>query len=344
MGNAAKLVLVALVAVMCVDALAATSASAEEPLFVTASLRALLFTGTIGAVTLRAKQAGVEGTITCEKTSVHGRALNKSALARELHIEFKGKCEQIVGANKAACTEPIKPLVSYGELGFLLLNDSALLLVAPEKGTEFVEVRCGSNITKFSGAVIGEFPVSGRDGIPQLGTLREAFLLSFKAKGTAQEPEEIELLGSSMKNLRGVSLKAEGFFGEKASEETAELLLFSGLAEIQDMVYGLTATPTSCHFTRVGQACIITVENLSNVEVLISDSRLEGENATNRYTLNAMQCARGAKLGPVGFIDSKCTAEVISRETGVNWVNGFHIEISRNGIRQRAFSVSLLQP
>lgn len=72
MRNVVRLALVALVAVMCVGALVATSASAEEPLFITESGEALLFTGTGGAVTLRAKRAGVEGTITCEKTLFTG--------------------------------------------------------------------------------------------------------------------------------------------------------------------------------------------------------------------------------------------------------------------------------
>lgn len=67
--------------------------------------------------------------------------------------------------------------------------------------------------------------------LQQYSALRELFLLLYNAKGTAQEPEEIELLGSLM---RGVALKAEGFFGEKASEETAQLLSFDGVVAIAE--------------------------------------------------------------------------------------------------------------
>lgn len=55
MRNVVKLALVALVAVMCVDALAVTSASAGEQLFITESGKALLFTTEGGAGTLRGK-------------------------------------------------------------------------------------------------------------------------------------------------------------------------------------------------------------------------------------------------------------------------------------------------
>jgi GDSL-like Lipase/Acylhydrolase family len=228
MRNVAKLALVALIAVVCVGASAATSASASESLFLTASKTKLLFTtDSFGATTLRGKLLGVEGVIKCEESKTHGFVLDKSPLARELYIEFKGKCEQTIGGSKGTCTEPIKPALSYGELG--LLNGHVLLLVAPEKGTEFAEVKCAISSIKVAGAVIGEFSLKAADGSPQYDVLRKNFLLLFKASGVKQEPEEIELSGSLMK---GVALKIEGAFGEKASEETVQLLLPTGQVEI----------------------------------------------------------------------------------------------------------------
>jgi hypothetical protein len=245
MGSVAKLALAALVAVMCVGPLAATSASAVETLFITSSGKALLFTGS-GAVTLRGKEAGIEGTIKCELSKTHGFVLNKSSLARELHIEFEGKCEQTVGSTKSACTEPIKALSAYGELG--LLHGHGLLLVAPEKGTELVEAKCAGDNTKFSGAVIGEFALNGADGLPQYGIAREDYLLLYKVKGTTQEPEEIELSGTLMK---GVTLKAEGFLGEKASEETTQLLSFAGPTQIDGPQAALEPDPVEVDFAFV---------------------------------------------------------------------------------------------
>jgi hypothetical protein len=225
MHRIVKSMLVALFAVMCMGALAATSASAVEPLFLTESKKALLFTAdNIGTPTLRGKRAGVEGTITCEKSAGHGFALDKSPLSREVEIEFSGKCEQTLNGTKETCGEPIKPKKSYGELG--LLNGHVLLLVAPETGTEFVEVKCGNNNnTKVLGAVIGEFPLNGRGGSKQYSTSLKEFLLEFTATGVKQNIETINLLGVEMK---GVSLKVEGFLGEGASEEATALLLLNG--------------------------------------------------------------------------------------------------------------------
>jgi len=215
--------ILALVAVFAFGAIAAASASASLPLFLTESKKALLFTADSGVGTLRGEKAGVVGTITCEQDLVHGFVLNASPLAHELHIQFEKKCKQTIGTNEGTCTEPIKVNLAYGELG--LLNGHVVLLVAPESGTEFVTVECTNGNTKVEGAVVGEFPLTGADGNPQYGVDRKDFLLVFKATGTTQEPEEIELLGSLM---TGVSLKVSGFLGGKASQESHELLLLDG--------------------------------------------------------------------------------------------------------------------
>lgn len=269
MRNVARLVLVVLVAVMCVDALAATGASAEEPLFGTESGKALSFTGTSGTVTLRGKELGVEGTVKCEKDSVKGLVLNESTLARELHIEYSGKCEQTVGGSKGTCTEPIKPVLSYGELG--LLNEHVLLLVAPEKGTEFAEVKCTNGTTKLSGAVIGEFTPNDKDGKPQLGYEEKVALLSFKDKGETQEPEEIELLGSLMK---GVTLKAEGFFGGKVSEEDVQLLETTGQAVVTDTKPYIFNPAGSLDFKGASEKLTVEIRNDKFKNVKITKAEL----------------------------------------------------------------------
>jgi hypothetical protein len=192
------------------------------PLFLNESKKALLFTAVGGEVILTASA----GTIKCENNKGHGFVLDKSPLAHELHIEFSGKCEQKTSISKVTCVEPIKIKLAYGELG--LLNGHVFLLVAPESGTEVVELNCGSILTKVSGAVIGEFPLNGTDGTKQYGVDRKDFLLHYKTNSTTktiQEPEEIELLG---KLMTGVTLKVEGFFGGKASQETASLILLDG--------------------------------------------------------------------------------------------------------------------
>lgn len=206
------------------SACGATTVTASEPLFLTKSKKALLFTADgLGGATLRGKNSGQEVTIKCEKSSGHGFVLDKSPLVHEVHIEFSGKCEQEVLGNKGTCTEPIRLKLAYGELG--LLNGHVLLLLAPEAGEEFVELKCINGNTKILGAVIGEFKLLGADGGKQYNALRKNFLLLYRAKGTTQEPEEIELLG---KLMTGVSLKVEGFLGEKASEKASSLILVDG--------------------------------------------------------------------------------------------------------------------
>jgi hypothetical protein len=305
MRNVVKLFLVALVAVMCVDALATTSASAEEPLFVTESGKALLFVADgLGAVTLRGKKAGVEGTITCEKESVHGLALDKSTLARELHIEYNGKCEQTVGTNKGSCTEPIKPVLSYGELG--LLKEHVLLLVAPEKGTEFVEVKCTNGNTKIGGAVIGEFKLNGRNGNSQYAVKQKAFLLLFKANGVKQEQEEIELLGSLMK---GVALKAEGFFGEGASEEAVQLLLFAaGAAILPGKIFAFNP-PRVLKFKAAGEKLPVGVENVTLFNLMVTKAELNVETYF-KIPMGGDECKGVTLEGWLGIGQKVCSVKI----------------------------------
>ena len=219
MRKITKLALVALIAVMSLAALVAASvASAGEPKFLTASGLTLLFTAVSGTGTLRGERAGVVATVICEKDSTHGVVLNNSPLAHKIVASFEGKCEQTLGSEKVECNEK-KPIVTEqlsGELG--LLHGEVLLLLTPETGKKFVELKCGSTPTEVGGAVIGLID-------PPYGEPVTDATLLFKASGTTQLPEEIELLGVLMTKD---SLHVEGFLGGKASEETSELLLTDG--------------------------------------------------------------------------------------------------------------------
>lgn len=79
--------------------------------------------------------------------------------------------------------------------------------------------------------MIGEFPLNGTDGNPQYGVDRKDFLLLFKAKGTTQEPQEIELLGVKMTDVHP-RVESTFFTEEEFSLEFRQLLLVDGQALI----------------------------------------------------------------------------------------------------------------
>ena len=220
MRKITKSALVALIAVMSLAALVAASvASAGEPLFLTASGGTLLYTAVGGVGIFRAERAGIVATVVCEKGLAHGFILNDSPLAHKVETSFSGKCEQTLGTEKTACTEPIRTKPASGELG--LLHGEVLILLTPESGNS-TTVTCGSETTEIGGAIIGLMD-------PPYGVLGTASLLLFKASGTTQLPEEIELLGVLMTKD---SPHVEGFLGGKASQEGTGLLLSDGPVQI----------------------------------------------------------------------------------------------------------------
>jgi hypothetical protein len=215
-----KLALVALIAVMALAAVVAASvASAGEPKFLTASGLTLLFTADSGLGTLRGERAGIGASVTCAQDLAHGFILNNSPLAHKIEVTFEDKCEINLAGEKVVCTEQIKTKPLSGELG--LLHGHVYILIAPETG-DFVSLTCGGDTTEVGGTVIGEFDLP-------YGVLTTDATLLFKASGTTQLPEEIELLGVLMTKD---GIHVEGFFGGKASEETTELLLPDGPVQI----------------------------------------------------------------------------------------------------------------
>ncbi len=217
-----KLFTLALAALMAFGVvMAATNASAAEPLFLNeggTAKASLLFTATGGAAVLRGKKLEQEAEINCEESSTHGFSLNKSSLADEVLIIFKGKCNETapaLGLNKAACEEPIKVKEAKGELGLTTLGAETkllALLLRPASGTEFVTTECGGSKTQVSGAIVGFFPQRAKYN--KFETEAE---LVFRASGAKQEPTTIELLGA---NMTGVTLKVSEIFGQEASEAT----------------------------------------------------------------------------------------------------------------------------
>jgi hypothetical protein len=218
-----RLALAALFAVLAFSAMAATSASAFHPLFLTLSGKPLLFLGLGVDPILRGEVAKVQSTILCEKVLVHGLILHLSTLVHFLKIIFHGKCVQKIGTgNPEACTEPIETKPILGELGLLLLPglpSDVVILLRPEDGTtNFANVVCGTTETKVGGVIVGEIPELDKNGQPQIEVLRETLEIVFATvnKNNVQRIKEIDLLGV---NMTKQELSVEGLFGGAASEE-----------------------------------------------------------------------------------------------------------------------------
>jgi hypothetical protein len=222
-----KLALTALFAVLAFSVLAASSALAAHPEFLTETGREEAFTGQNAArtiPTLRALNAGVLGTITCETLTVTGHVLDKSPLAHRVITEFSKDCLQTISGRKSTCVEPIRVKEALGELGLILGNKTVGILLAPSDGTRiFAEPSCGGMTTRVLGAIVGEIPE--RFGVVnQYDKQLKESLQVFETVGKnseEQNPISIELLGV---NMTKADLDVEGFFGGLASEEADVIL------------------------------------------------------------------------------------------------------------------------
>jgi hypothetical protein len=215
------LTLLTLFVVLVLGVTMADSTFAFHPLFLTGSGETSSFTATSGLTVIRGLELGVLGTIDCETSLSSGEVSNKSTFAHKIELEYHGKCEQIVGSTKTACTEPIKFKLTFGALG--LNSKKVVILLAPESGTELAKVTCGSNTNTVEGAVVGEFPeteaFSGKQYNTGLSPLELVF--NSESKNENQAITSIELSGVSMTKAE---LKISGFFGGKVSLETTQTI------------------------------------------------------------------------------------------------------------------------
>jgi hypothetical protein len=223
-----KLAFAAMFAVLAFAALSSSALAAQvHPIFLTENKAETLFEGSNPAgttPTLRALNLGVLGTITCEKFTVDGFALNKSSLAHRVKVTFTGKCKQKVGTSESTCVEPIAVKTSLAELGLVLGNKTVGIFLEPSNSTVFATPECPAGTpTTVEGSVIGEIPAISQNGKEQYNKQaleQEQVFESVGKNSENQNPETIELLGVSKK----AELKVSGFFGGKASQEATAIL------------------------------------------------------------------------------------------------------------------------
>jgi hypothetical protein len=223
----------ALFAVLACSAMAASSASAFHPLFLTQSAKELLFSGEGLKPVLRAEEAGVPGTLECERVLIDGFALNLSTLAHDILVLFEGKCTlKVQGGGNEPCREPLVFKKSLAELGLLTsTNHKVVLLLVSSEGTIFDESECSGLRTTVSGSIIAEIPENNAKLEKQINVSRSELEVVFATvnKNNQQAITEIWLLGTQM---TGDELKVEGFFGGKAAEELTLNLKGDGKVEI----------------------------------------------------------------------------------------------------------------
>jgi hypothetical protein len=299
--HAVTLALLTLLATMAWSVTMTSSAFAFHPLFLTASGKALSFTGTSKLTLFRAQVFGIIGTIDCEKGASSGVALSKATLALKVELEYSGKCEQTVGSTKTSCTEPIKFKLTFIELGLLTSSKKVALLLAPESGTEFVKITCGGNTSTVEGAVVAEFPETNAVGEKQYNTSRSSLELVLKSenKNENQAITSIELSGVSMTK---VEPKVSGFFGGKASVESTQTISFDSGVLI------CTTSPSACGVASGGKEPTTLTTTLSGEGKEAAElTVLEGSKARDKATLSGKNA--GTATGKVKYAvysDSKC--------------------------------------
>jgi hypothetical protein len=215
----------AIVAVCALSALVATSAFALPEFKSTANTT---YTGTnLTTPTLKAKQLGVEGTISCEKAAAKGEIINNSMETKKNVVEFTGKCEQTIGSSKSTCTEPITTKELTGTLGYIKkeAKPPVGLLLKPTVGKIFAEPVCGGSKTNVEGEIVGEFTAAS------LNKSQTKFQLNFAATGVSQSVKTFLLLPEVF--MENVHLQVEGFFGGEASQSVNEELTSAIAGEIK---------------------------------------------------------------------------------------------------------------
>jgi predicted aconitase with swiveling domain len=225
--------LAALFAVLAFSAMAASSASAFHPLFLTLSGKTLLFTGEGLKPVLRGEVGIALATVECEKVLIHGNILNNSPLVHLLPLLFEGKCEQKIGGGANELCEGGNHLTTSAILAELGLqsssNKNVVILLAPSGTSNFITFKCGSGAaTTVTGAIIGEIPETNAKEEKQIDAAPKTELeVNFKtvSKNNQQANTTIFLLGEEMPGP--IELKVSGLFGGKASEEALGNILTS---------------------------------------------------------------------------------------------------------------------
>jgi len=228
----ATVVAVAAMAVMAFGAFAASSASATPEFKGLTGVTDIHFTGRSLVTTLRGLNAGVLGTISCEKDLASGLILVPSMLVDNILLQFHGKCTQKVGSTETGCGTLILTKPLHGIVGWINKGATPVgLLLHPESGTVFATVVCGTNTTTVEGEIVAEIPELNEARENQYNNSRTEYELVLKASGETQGVTTFELLGGTF--MTGVSLKVAGFLGGAASEEGTELVTLEKDGELE---------------------------------------------------------------------------------------------------------------
>src|SRR4029077_12576335 len=223
-------VLVALVAVFAVGVVAAASASAAAPEFVTASFP-ISYSGSSGEVTFQTAKKEGFATIHCSASAETGEideAFDFKFLVN-VHVRYTGCKSTVVGAG-AACT------TTGAAAGEIVTNALGAELVytskaAKEVGLVFKPETSGVAVAEFScGGIVGKVKLSGavvtKLASGQLGKPKTSFVWDYRQKAGVQEPASYE----------EVSTKVSAFLttanGEQVGEEATETLMFGSSVEI----------------------------------------------------------------------------------------------------------------
>lgn len=229
-----RLALAMLFAALAFSTMAASSASAFHPLFLTQSGKELLFSGEGIKPILRAEEAGLPATLECERVLIDGFALNLSTLAHRVLVLFEGKCTlKVNGGANELCREPLVFKKSLAELGLLTsTNHKVVMLLAASDGTTVFDTsECGGNQTTVSGSIVAEIPENNAKLEKQINVSRSTLEVVYATtnKNNQQAITEIWLLGTQM---TGDELKVEGFLGGKVAWEDVLNLKGDGNIEI----------------------------------------------------------------------------------------------------------------
>src|SRR4029077_9252403 len=223
-------VLVALVAVFAIGVVAASSASAAAPEFVTASFP-ISYSGSSGEVTFQTAKKADFATIHCSASSERGEideAFDFKFLVH-VHVRYTG-CKSTEVHAGPACT------TAGAATGEIVTNTLSAELVytskaAKEVGLVFKPEAAGGAVAEFScGGIVGKVKLSGavvtKLASGQLGKAKTSFVWDYRQKAGVQEPTSYEEGSTKISAFLTTSS------GEQVGEEATETLTFTDSVEI----------------------------------------------------------------------------------------------------------------